>query len=79
MDVCFDEPWVALAVSPLGLFRRAMVLGKMTHEAQTALIPEAGTLKIKKKSGHAVPYPPKNVEKKSKVGFNCCSSVAAVQ
>ena len=49
-------------------------------------IPEASTLKIKKKkpskkskSGHGVPYPPKeNVEKK-RASFNCCSSVAVVQ
>ena len=35
LEVCFDEPWESLAASPLGVLRRAMVLGKMTHEAQT--------------------------------------------
>ena len=35
LEVCSDEPWESLAASPLGVLRRAMVLGKMTHEAQT--------------------------------------------
>ena len=47
-------------------------------------IPEAGALRIKKKkpgkkkSRHAMPYPPKNVERKKAV-FNCCSSMAVIQ